>query len=315
MQAATGLPWWATIASSTIFVRTALFPLVRSQIIHGRKLGQTIPELNFLFQLLRQRLSGLKASSAVGRKEIFKIFTVFFRGVGACFRLHDVKLSRILGLPLINLAVFVTFIMSIRDMIIGDHEYDALFTEELFWLDGLHMKDKTMLLPIGAVAMSYIALEVSFAASTASRLLLLIKDVLQCGFILFLPYVAPLPAGVFFYWIPSSAVGMLQTLLLRRPMFMRIMGIPPLPVAANAMSAVAAGAATTTVAAVGVASTVVTSSSPSLGAVSTSSAAAAFATAAVSAVSINKSPTTVEVTATEGVVNVNADNTQTTSSK
>ena len=34
-----GTPWWATIAISTVFVRTGLFPIVRFQYIHLDKLA------------------------------------------------------------------------------------------------------------------------------------------------------------------------------------------------------------------------------------------------------------------------------------
>ena len=85
----TGLPWWLTIASSTIVVRTLIFPLIRTQILETRKLTLAMPELSFLYQLLKLRLQGTPVTKVFDRA---KIFSIFIKGVRASFVLHKVRI-------------------------------------------------------------------------------------------------------------------------------------------------------------------------------------------------------------------------------
>lgn len=52
----TGLPWWATIALTTVVVKTTLFPFVVVQARHGERLGNAWPELRMLRGYLRTKL-------------------------------------------------------------------------------------------------------------------------------------------------------------------------------------------------------------------------------------------------------------------
>jgi len=216
LQSATGLPWWATFAASTVFVRVGLFPLVHRQILASRKLAGAVPELNFLFQLLRQRLKGIPMGQT---SEQMRIVTIFFKGVNACFKMHGVSLTQIVASPLANMAMFVTFVYSLRGMLTGETPPVDLTSAGTLWFPDLTVKDRSFALPLMAVGVSYSALELAFrnsaAVGGAARFTLLLKDTFQCLLLLSVPFMLPLPCGVFTYWIPSSLCGVAQTLLLR----------------------------------------------------------------------------------------------------
>ena len=228
IHATTGLPWWATFATSTAFVRLGLFPLVRQQLLASRQLAGAMPELNFLYQLLKRRLGGLRPLQVAER---LRILSIFVKGVNACLVLHSASVVTVIAYPLANMAVFVTFVYSLRSMISGDfrpHLQEGGFA----WFSDLTQKDTSFMLPLAAVGISYTALETALLAGAAggnqARFLMLVKDVFQTLLIISIPVVSALPAGVFFYWIPSSMFGIFQTYLLRNPHFLRLIRIPPL---------------------------------------------------------------------------------------
>lgn len=221
---ATGTPWWASIAMSTIVVRSALFPLVRFQLLASRKLSQALPEVNFLFQLLRNRLRAIPAEQRAERK---KVLLVFVKGVRACFTLHEVRLFELAFYPLANMAAFVSFVYAVRDLVINGPQSLGLDEGGAFWFQDLTNKDRSFALPFTALGLSYLALEVSLA-NAQGRLILILKDVVQSLLLCSAPFVASLPAGVFFYWIPSSCFGLLQSLALKNPRLVKLFRLPPI---------------------------------------------------------------------------------------
>lgn len=225
-QAASHLPWWASIASATIIVRSAIFPLVRQQVLVSRQLAAAMPEINFLAQLLRTRF---KQTHWTNINEQFQIVGVFLKGVNACIILHDVPVLQMLFYPLLNISIFATFVLSVRDMVQSSDIIEAIETGGLFWFQDLSERDKTFVLPLIATSLSYYAIE--YATATAKgQMVVMFKDALQCVIILSLPVVTQLPGGVFCYWIPSSCFALTQSMVLRSPYFQKLMRIPQLPI-------------------------------------------------------------------------------------
>lgn len=217
-----GLSWCGTFACSTLMVRAGLLPFVRLQMTENRKLAKAMPELNFLVQLFRERLSSPKSDGGAGslarREEISRMFSVFWKGFNACFVLHDVSLMRILMPPVLNISLFITFVVSVRGMIRGSDTID-MDTGGMLWFENLTVADPTYALPLIAVGTSYSALEYGFTnpgeelrdPKKGGSLSLNIKDMFQTILLMSVPFVTQLPAGIFAYWIPSSVAGMAQT--------------------------------------------------------------------------------------------------------
>ena len=220
MKDASGMSWCSTFAISTLIVRASLLPFVRLQMLENRKLAKALPELNFLVQLFRERLSSTSNDSTGTSRaeEIRNTFSVFRKGARACFILHDVSLTRILLPPVLNISMFVTFVISVRGMIRGS-DFTDMDSGGMLWFENLTVADPTYALPLIAVGTSYSALEFGFTnpderlndPNKGGRLSLTIKDVFQTILLMSVPFVTQLPAGIFAYWIPSSVAGMAQT--------------------------------------------------------------------------------------------------------
>lgn len=69
MHAITGLPWWATIAVTTVAVKTTLFPFIVIQAHHGERLGNAWPELKILRGYLRTKLGEVWWCGPTQRRE------------------------------------------------------------------------------------------------------------------------------------------------------------------------------------------------------------------------------------------------------
>jgi YidC/Oxa1 family membrane protein insertase len=207
---------------STVFARLALLPLVRTQVISSQKLALAMPEISFLYQLLIKRL---KSKRITETQERMRIISVFFHGVDACFRLYDVSYKEMFAYPIVNIGVFMTFIYSVRSMITHSDNYDLLEGGVLWFVD-LSSKDPTFLLPLGALSLSYLAMELGFGKNQKGAGMLF-KDGLQSLVLLSVPFVTTLPAGVFCYWIPSSLFAIAQSQVIKGPYAQTLLGIPP----------------------------------------------------------------------------------------
>jgi YidC/Oxa1 family membrane protein insertase len=127
--------------------------------------------------------------------------------------------------PIVNIGVFMTFIYSVRSMITHSDNYDLLEGGVLWFVD-LSSKDPTFLLPLGALSLSYLAMELGFGKNQKGAGMLF-KDGLQSLVLLSVPFVTTLPAGVFCYWIPSSLFAIAQSQIIKGPYAQTLLGIPP----------------------------------------------------------------------------------------
>ena len=240
MQAATGLPWFLTFAVASSVVRLSLFPLVRQRFIIGQNLQQSLPELNALYKMFIRRLQMVPATRL---EERTKIMSIFFKGVKSSLALHRVNTMGMFTYPVATLACFITFFYSLRSMVTAEHRalkeepksapLFGLSSGGALWFRDLTQADSTRLLPLISCACTYAALEVGFKASdglVASKRLTLprtIKGFFQAAFIFGFPLISTMPAGVFCYWIPGSFVSMAQTVAMRSPVFLRLIGLKP----------------------------------------------------------------------------------------
>jgi len=197
----TGMPWWLTFASSTMLVRVGLFPLVRVQMNEGRKLSKAMPELNFLKQLATERLKSIPTGQSAKQwsDEVLNTFGIFRKGVRGSLSLHEVSMIKFLGAPLTNMASFITFVWSIREMLQGNVCPDVgLDMGGMLWFEDLTEEDIEHVLPLVAGLTSYSAIEYSFnrpGAVDKGSLGFKIKDWIQTMSLCMVPVFLQLPAG------------------------------------------------------------------------------------------------------------------------
>ena len=159
-QSISGLPWWATFTTTTLLVRTMMLPLVGQQIVENSKLARAFPhlsELNKLCQLqLRQKHTSLHHKN--------DILLAFYKGIQAAIQHYEIKLHRIIAMPLLNVSLFFTFVYTLRQ-IISQHPGEPFpFSDVISVVDGMTLEDPSFSLAIIAVGLTYTALELSFGS-------------------------------------------------------------------------------------------------------------------------------------------------------
>mmetsp|Transcript_35690 Transcript_35690/g.57336 ORF Transcript_35690/g.57336 Transcript_35690/m.57336 type:complete len:212 (-) Transcript_35690:114-749(-) len=141
---------------------------------------------------------------------------------------------RVVLYPLINIPIFVTFIFGARRLVLSSPEFQ---TAGCYWFVNLQAPDPYMVLPAVGIIGTLVSLELGLRGRRAlhpdSQPTFSVVDrlihALQGLVLLTSPMIVQLPAGVFPYWIASSAFTIVQILMLRRPGVRKMLGIiPPL---------------------------------------------------------------------------------------
>jgi YidC/Oxa1 family membrane protein insertase len=132
VQSTTGLPWWASIAVSTLAFRTALLPVVRYQARALARLAGAGPMLGALNQALSQRLDRVRPGDVASTTEACRAYAA---GCSAALKAHKVSLLAAVASPLVQLPVFVTFALANRRMI--DTAVPGLEAGGLAWFEDL----------------------------------------------------------------------------------------------------------------------------------------------------------------------------------
>lgn len=230
----TGMPWWATMASSTVILRVSLFPLIRMQILAFQKLQEASSDLNSLNHLFKTRVKFIQAtqtslfSSLEGRNQLLRTAQSYISGLQACRILHEIPVSHILAPPFVNIGIFATFTYSMRKMISA---VPSLGLEDggMMWFTNLTVPDPTFTLPIVSIVLT--SASVHYSLKKSSRKVLMIRyfrNFVQTGLIVSIPFVIQFPAGVFCYWIPSTVTRIAQQYLLENEKFRNLMTLPKL---------------------------------------------------------------------------------------
>jgi hypothetical protein len=132
MHGVTGLPWWATIAATTLGVRAAMLPLVRYQAWAVSRFARSVPQLGQLNGLLSKRLDQIKPGQL---RETTDACRTYMSGARAVLAMHRVSLLAMVSPPLIQIPIFVTFALANRRMI--NEGVEGLDEGGILWFEDL----------------------------------------------------------------------------------------------------------------------------------------------------------------------------------
>ncbi|KAG5185483.1 60Kd inner membrane protein-domain-containing protein [Tribonema minus] len=217
------LPWWLSIATTTVGVRCCMLPLAWVQLRAQANLGRAVPDIGRLTRLLKTRLPQ-DATSA----EKAATLRVYMAGVKAALQLHRVSLVRTVIAPLCNIPVFICFVAATREMLRGPHQV-ALSEGGTLWFIDLTAADQTFVLPVTAACITYLSLEIGFGTKLQPGFAKNFKGTLQTLLILSLSVTTQLPSGVFCYWITSALFSCAQSYATKTDSVRSRLGLPPLP--------------------------------------------------------------------------------------
>lgn len=231
------LPWWLTVAASTLVVKALLLPIyARSQRSIAAN-SHARPELEKLQQMYTAEQKANNPQAAAD----------FKARLAAVFAKHDCHPLGALGWGMLQAPAFVTFFMCLRSL---HQRFEGLETGGVLWFEDLAMPDGTYMLPVLSGTLMLVHIEIT------SRDMGPMKTTMQrtmrwlgrgmCFMVV--PFSGFLPSTVMIYWVCNSAITLAQSVAFRTRPVQRLFGVrekllpPDSPAAmAQARRAAAAG--------------------------------------------------------------------------
>ncbi|CEO94839.1 Membrane insertase YidC/Oxa/ALB C-terminal domain-containing protein [Plasmodiophora brassicae] len=219
---AMGLPWWASIVATTIGIRLLLAPLAVPQMRCASRLTILRPKIQSLQEKMRDRMVNGPPPSAEER-------VVMQNELWDVFRKYDVSPFKSLKFALLQMPVFLSFFLALREL---GTRYPECKTGGALWFTDLASQDPYYALPVIS-ALSFVA-TLEFGAEGDS-MDPNVKKAFRLVPLIVVPLTFYLPQGVFLYWITNSLYGVVQTKLIRSEAARRFFNIPN-PKAPNALA-------------------------------------------------------------------------------
>lgn len=215
----TGFPWWIIIASSTVALRLALFPMLLLQLHKLKRIAEVMPKLPPPFPPLFSGRSFIRQFSHFLREK---------RALGGPSHLW------FLASFTIQVPCFILWMASIRKMSLDHHP--GFDTGGIFWFQNLTELPSGVLGPIFPMVIAglhFCNVQVSFRSASVGQatgllgvlaqyyrkyLELLTLPILFTGFCV--------PQGSLVYWVTNSSLTLIQQLCLQHPAIREKLGLP-----------------------------------------------------------------------------------------
>nr|XP_060637327.1 cytochrome c oxidase assembly protein COX18, mitochondrial [Anolis sagrei ordinatus] len=235
LQAASELPWWATVVVASALLRTGLtLPLAALQSRVLAKLENLQPEIQSLAKHLRYEVSVCAKqqgwSEKLARFHFKKNLKRIVSDLYVRDNCHPVKASLLIWIQ-IPLWVFVS--IALRNLSVGRASSEGLFIQEqlstggMLWFPDLTVPDPTWIMPITLGVLNLLIVEIFALRKTeSSRFQRYATNFFRGVSIFMIPVAATVPSAIALYWVSSSFMGLSHNLLLRSPAFRRLCHIP-----------------------------------------------------------------------------------------
>jgi len=207
----THLPWFATIAATTILIRVVCFPIMVK-----------VQRASAIIQNLKPKSDPLTAEIKKLREEgDMPMATQKTRDLQALFKANNVSpLTPVLGL--IQMPIFVSFFMAIQSM--SNLPVPGFDTGGALWFTNLAIADPYYILPVLAGA-GFVAVMQAGSEMGGGAQMAVVKPIMYCVAVFSIPFTATFPAAVFIYWVVSNSFTLLQVNLFKNPKVRDYLGI------------------------------------------------------------------------------------------
>ncbi|KAF9914897.1 Mitochondrial inner membrane protein oxa1l [Lobosporangium transversale] len=211
----TGLPWWGTIAVTTVMIRTALVPFIVKLQGNTARLHNVKPQLERLTENMKLAKEN-NDTAAMAR---------FSAQTQELFAKHDCNPVKSLMLPLMQAPIMISFYLALRDMA---HLPVPQFKEGgIGWFTDLTVADPTYALPVmsslGFLAIMELGSEAGGVAQPKA-----VKNVMRFMAVAMVPLTMNFPAAIFVYWLTSNVFTAGQITFFKIPAVRRFFNIPQL---------------------------------------------------------------------------------------
>ncbi|XP_069755447.1 cytochrome c oxidase assembly protein COX18, mitochondrial isoform X1 [Narcine bancroftii] len=235
VQQTTGLPWWASIISTTVLLRaTVTLPLAIYQLYIIAKVENLQPEIAELAKRLRSEVSmrtkQVGWSENVARFHFRKNLKRIVSELYVRDNCHPFKASLLIWVQL-PLWIFISF--ALRNMSLAASDALAvsaapdLSVGGVLWFPDLTLPDSTWIMPLSLGLINLLIVEMfALQRIELSKFQKYVTYMIRGFSVLMVPIAATVPSSMALYWLTSSCVGLGQNLLLRSPSLRTLCQIP-----------------------------------------------------------------------------------------
>lgn len=200
----TGLPWWGTIMLTTACLRLSLFPLVVRMQSHASRMAAISEQQKILMEKIQE----------AKKKEDKQAGQIYGAQLQKLWSDHDVHPLRSLGLPLVQMPLFIAFFLAVRKM--AELPVPQFKEGGLWWFTDLTATDPYYVLPITSVACTLAVLQYGAdGIGSKVRSQQHMVNGLRVLSVLFIPFIGKMAAALTFYWTFSNSLTLLQSTILR----------------------------------------------------------------------------------------------------
>ena len=136
LHATAGLPWWGTVAVTTVILRVFLFPLSIKFAKNAAKMAKIQPQLAEIMKKV-QHYSKIGATELVQKEQI---------KMAELYKAHDCSPLTMMTLPFMQLPFFMSFFVGLRKMALAPVE--SMKSGGMLWFGDLTVPDPTYALPL-----------------------------------------------------------------------------------------------------------------------------------------------------------------------
>lgn len=236
----TGMPWWATIVTSTILIRTCMtLPLSVYQNYILAKVENISLELQDMVKELKKETAIAKKAFNLTDKQAMILYKRSLKkqwqNLIVRDNCHPFKASLLIWF---QLPVWVCMSFALRNLVYmthGDPAAMVTFMElsagGIGWIPNLTEPDHSWILPVafGLTNLSIIEIQRLSKLRQPSKLYNTFTNVFRVFSIVMIPVAASVPSCMCLYWMTSSGIGLVQNLVLLSPSLRRKLRIPLAP--------------------------------------------------------------------------------------
>lgn len=238
----TGLPWWATIMSTTLLLRLLItLPLARQQAVTVSKIELLQPTINEIVEALKHNITikGKRANKPV--EEVNREFRMEARlHIKDIYKRDNCNPLKLYLLPWAQLPLWILISLALRN-ISGffpkgaDQEganlcHPDLITGGFGWITDLSSSDPYCILPLIIGMTNFINIELNtLRKKEPSKRQIVITRVFRSLTVAMVFFASQVPSAMSLYWATSSSYGLLQNLCLMQPNVRRKLRIPKTP--------------------------------------------------------------------------------------
>ncbi|XP_017784899.1 PREDICTED: mitochondrial inner membrane protein COX18 [Nicrophorus vespilloides] len=234
----TGLPWWATIVSTTILMRaTITFPLAIYQNYILAKVENLSLEMPAIAKELKKEIGVAvrlyKWDEKMAKMQYKLTMKKEWNKLIVRDNCHPVKSSLLLWF---QIPMWVSLSVSLRNLVyqLPNQDFTAKMTlTELSvggfgWIPNLVEVDSSLILPVtlGLINLAIIEIQTLSKVNVPSKLQRYATNFFRGFSVLMIPIAASVPSCMALYWTTSSAFGLVQNMILMSPKVKKSFNIP-----------------------------------------------------------------------------------------